>query len=53
MHYFYRIHGLIMKVNFMIFYLDEIKDESIINNENVDFASLAEDVMGRKDIKDE
>lgn len=32
MHYFYRIHGLILKVNFKIFYLDEIKDESIINN---------------------
>ena len=35
MHYFYRIHGLILKVNFMIFYLDEIKDESIINNDEL------------------
>ena len=27
--------------------------EQIINNENIDFASLAEDVMGSKDIKDD
>ena len=35
MHYFYKIHGLILKVNFKIFYLDEIKDESIINNDEL------------------
>ena len=37
----------------MIELWDKDSYESIINNENVDFASLAEDVMGTKDIKDE
>ena len=35
MNHFYKIHGLIMKVNFKILYLDEIKDESIINNDEL------------------
>ena len=37
----------------MIELWDKDSYESIINNENIDFASLAEDVMGTKDITDE
>ena len=37
----------------MIEIWDQVSYESIINNGNVDFATLAEDVMGSKDIADE
>ena len=37
----------------MIEIWDQVSYESIINNGNVDFATLAEDVMGSKDLADE
>tara|TARA_Y100000766_G_scaffold280248_1_gene289746 strand:- start:1250 stop:1717 length:468 start_codon:yes stop_codon:yes gene_type:complete len=37
----------------MIEIWDKKSYEYIINNDNIDFAALAEDVMGSKDIKDE
>ena len=37
----------------MIEIWDNAKYESIINNAKIDFASLAEDVMGSKDFNDE
>mgnify|MGYP001172126742 FL=1 len=37
----------------MIEIWDKKSYEYVINNENIDFASLAEDVMGSKDVKDD